>query len=266
MSTARNRANELYHAGGVTAVGAGGVRLMLHSAGVQNEYWRLRSRLAADPAPVRVNGTDAQFRNETGREYRTVRTFEGELPVVQTFVDDVTDSDVVWDCGANIGLFAVLGGQQGATVHAFDPIPSNARRTQENLDLNGIDGTAHAIALGSEAGTATIPTDSGSGANHSLAEEGDDIVVETGDSVAASADAPTVLKIDVEGMELDVLEGLEDSIDDVRLAYVEVHHRQLAERGESPDEVIAWFEERGFTVERVMQRDAQNEHIRATRH
>lgn len=82
-------------------------------------------------------------------------------------------------------------------------------------------------------------------------------LVTTGDSLVQSGElpAPTVVKIDVEGTELDVLHGLRGTVstDRCRLVYCELHPNALTVRGNAPDEVQAFLRECGFTLTTVQE-------------
>ena len=69
---------------------------------------------------------------------------------------------VVLDVGANIGLWtlalAKTAREVGAHVAAFEPLPPNAKRLQENVVLNAADDvvTVYAVALGDDCGSITL--------------------------------------------------------------------------------------------------------------
>ena len=52
---------------------------------------------------------------------------------------DLTEGDVVIDCGAQIGSFSLLAASRGARVLAFEPCPLNLERLRENVALNGLE-------------------------------------------------------------------------------------------------------------------------------
>lgn len=81
--------------------------------------------------------------------------------------------------------------------------------------------------------------------------------VTTGDSLvqADTLPRPTVMKIDVEGTELDVLHGLRQTLTEgrCRLVYCELHPNALAVRGTSPDAVRGFLRDCGFAVDTIQQ-------------
>ena len=127
------------------------------------------------------------------------------------------------DIGADIGTFAVtvgnsLKGYAGLRVHAFEQSPNSFKILAENIRINGLEGTSvlHNFALFSRDGVVmefqfnpVAPGSSG------LTLQGADadktkVLARTLDAVlgseASSFDA-IVFKIDVEGVEADVLDG-----------------------------------------------------------
>lgn len=66
----------------------------------------------------------------------------------------IENGDVVFDVGANIGLFALEAARRGAYVHAFEPLPATFGALQANARAAQI--TAHNLALGARAGTASF--------------------------------------------------------------------------------------------------------------
>jgi len=121
--------------------------------------------------------------------------------------------DLFADVGANIGSYTVLAaGAAGATCLSFEPHPATFAHLLDNVRLNDLGPmvTARNIALG--ASSATLSFTAGlDTVNHVLAEgevvsDAIHVPVEPLDSVLSGA-ALTVMKIDVEGFETEVLNG-----------------------------------------------------------
>jgi FkbM family methyltransferase len=78
--------------------------------------------------------------------------------------------------------------------------------------------------------------------------------VTTGDDLVSKNPhlIPNYVKIDVEGYELEVLEGMSSFLADptIKGIFVEVHFRQLAERDKpkAPAQIVALLRERGFST------------------
>ena len=170
------------------------------------------------------------------------------------------EGDVVWDVGANVGYytkrFAETVGPNGHVV-AFEPFPTTAERLRAQLQ-DTPNHSLQTLALGAEHGKVTMQ-DGGDelGATSRIVRAVDGGVViriATGDSVLVQneAPAPSVLKIDTEGFELDVLRGMGSLLrmPNVRAVFVEVHFGLLAERGQptAPAEIERLLQSAGFTT------------------
>ena len=126
---------------------------------------------------------------------------------------------VFWDVGANVGIYSVLFGKKfpAGKVIAFEPNISLHVLLSQNLDLNNVNNVRiENFALSNTKGVGQIETSKGrAGAgkiNSTLAEEyGDEsFPIITGDMyVQDFPDAmPSLIKIDVEGHEPEVIEGI----------------------------------------------------------
>ncbi len=123
---------------------------------------------------------------------------------------------VVFDVGANFGYYSLnlasaLNGK--GHVYAFEPSKGSFSRLQENINLNNLQSKITASRLGlSESGGAAFlhhdPTNSGA-ATVSHKDEGETISIDTLDNFCRANKIPRVdvIKIDVEGHELQVIKG-----------------------------------------------------------
>jgi FkbM family methyltransferase len=129
----------------------------------------------------------------------------------------VKPGDVVWDVGANVGLFAFAAAARGATVVALEPDVWLASLLRRSIAENGCPVSVLAAAASDSVGIADfVIAQRGRAANH-LAGAGTDQAggvrethktpTVTLDSLLKYFPAPSVLKIDVEGFELQVLRG-----------------------------------------------------------
>jgi len=156
----------------------------------------------------------------------------------------VQPGDIVWDIGANVGLytlrFAELVGNRGKVV-AFEPSTECCkllRKVTENLQsiqiYNNALGETYGTVLLQQGQDETFATSRVIDKN---VRDARTVQVEmlAGDSLIAdgSLQVPNVLKIDTEGYELEVLRGLRNTIRqfEVRTVCVEVHFGILTERG-----------------------------------
>lgn len=219
-------------------------------------------RRAPNPYPVELPGASARFDVSARTEYNRVSSFLDEEPVIETIVAELEDDDVYWDVGANIGTHAFLpaAAHPTASVVAIEPYHRNVTKLIRNRALNDLDNVSILpLALSDRSGTAELRGENdqpGYGA-FSLAGESDVEVVEVpvrpGDELIADGiPAPSVVKIDVEGGELAVLEGLEKTLSGgtVRTVFCEVHRHE----GVSEDAVTNRLREYGYAVTPIAER------------
>ena len=124
-----------------------------------------------------------------------------------------------WDVGANIGfytcLFATLAGPSGRVV-AFEPARRTRERLEENIRLNGLRNVRVVpSALGAREGRACIhyadaALFEGTASLHQIAQgrsTSEPVSVDTLDAFVERLGTPDLLKIDVEGAQLEVWRG-----------------------------------------------------------
>ncbi|MCU0517365.1 MAG: FkbM family methyltransferase [Oscillatoria sp. Prado101] len=159
---------------------------------------------------------------------------EGE---VELFKQILRPGDVAVDAGANIGAhtvyFAQAVGERGAVL-AFEPQRIVFQTLCANIALNSITNTyCYSVALGSTPGSIRVPPLNYSQLNNfgGLAlggySAGEPVEVRTLDSFAL--EKCRLIKIDVEGMELQVLQGAVKTVEKFKPAlYVENDRQEKA--------------------------------------
>lgn len=173
----------------------------------------------------------------------------------------VRPEDTVWDIGANIGVYASQFADRGATVVCFEPAPeaiAALRRRFEGAPASGARVQVVPIALSNARSTALFSADGSSPNNQiittSSAQPTVEIQVHTGDAALAefSLPSPNVMKIDVEGYELEVIQGMSRLLSSktLRSVFVEVHFALLHARGldHAPATILRLLREHGFQV------------------
>ncbi|HEY2407147.1 MAG TPA: FkbM family methyltransferase [Polyangiaceae bacterium] len=142
----------------------------------------------------------------------------------------------VYDIGANVGFFSILAARlvgHSGKILAFDPLPTNTQMVEYNAKLNGFEQVeVHRAALGNEDGEAAFVISSdpnwgklkGIGVPASVSGE-ERVVIHRIDSlVAGGLPAPELIKIDVEGAEVAVLEGGSSTLRTARpILFIDLH-------------------------------------------
>lgn len=235
------------------------------------KWSHLQYRLTDDTYDVEIGGARARFHIPTKNEWTDLRAIE-ERPIIDHLVSNLRRDDVFYDVGANLGLYSCLAADVVTQpVIAFEPHPDNADRLEDNADLNGADISVLRRALSDSTGQAdlTIVLDKVGSAGHTLVSGSapglDSITVPKirGDELIAkeALPHPTVLKIDVEGAEQAVLDGLEAALShpDCRLVYCETHANRLQNQGGSVADIRATLESHGFSVTDCPVREGRGE-------
>jgi FkbM family methyltransferase len=181
----------------------------------------------------------------------------GERRVNAAILNIIQPGDCVWDVGAHTGEYARQFLEQvgpNGQVVAFEPIPRSAALVGElgsepqlvvvEAALADTDGQTSFVVTG--------PTSSTSGTSHiGDSPEGVKVRVARGDSLLDEGfRQPDVVKIDVEGFEGDVLNGMPAVLSKVREVVVEVHFAALTERGipDDPLRILNLLRDKGFGV------------------
>jgi FkbM family methyltransferase len=146
---------------------------------------------------------------------------------------------VMCDCGADIGLFSALVLAKLpsiSTVIAFEPNPHAYEILKDNFDKLPVRATAYQSAVGRAHGRGRlVEPDYDRGAHAAFVEPCADgeVVITTIDSLAIDAANVLLLKIDVEGFELEVIEGAVETLRCVKafVATIEAHRNVVRRTG-----------------------------------
>jgi len=198
-------------------------------------------------------------------QFAIMRDGDFEPEVWNALVEQAEANEVVWDVGANIGSVGLRAAQNErvAEVHCFEPNPATFERLVRNVRSNpDLKVTAHGFALGDRRETA--PLFVGLEANRGLAGffphwTRDSVPVQcfSGDELIERGlcPAPTLIKLDVEGFELKVLQGLQRTLRSQPPKAI-VFENHLNEAGNLIDQAsVDFLESLGMTVLLVQSSD-----------
>ena len=228
-------------------------------------------RDASLPASVSVplNGFSSSFLVSSTDELHRTQTLGGEGRFLRRLLQEIRPAEVVYDIGTNLGLYAIFlakaVGAQGRVI-GFEPELRSFERCQENLQLNSLPNVkVFDRALGNEDREIVLAVDesAASGVHHIVGRRDGETSTRwqsakmvVGDRFIdmESLPVPNVIKIDVEGMEEEVLLGLAQTLHrpECRLIFCEVHFAVLDQRGrwDAPRRILYFLEECGFdTIE-----------------
>jgi FkbM family methyltransferase len=171
----------------------------------------------------------------------------------------------VVDVGANKGQFSLVAHYlfPDAKIHAFEPLESERRIYQSVISGPG---QIHSIALGAEKRTAEFFVASRADSSSLLApgkgqEEAYGVGLSSTTTVsvdrlenvisATELVAPVLLKLDVQGAELQVLRGAEGILPHVDAVYCEVSFVELYEQQPKASAIVSFLDRHGFTLSGV---------------
>jgi FkbM family methyltransferase len=179
----------------------------------------------------------------------------------------IKKNDIVWDIGANVGAYSLLIGKDfklkngAGHVYAFEPESSNFFSLNKNIQINSLSDyiTATPLAFSKQLNFNKFylsSLESGS-ATHSVIESKSDginfvpsyiqgIITLSIDLLIKKKNIPfpNHLKIDVDGHELEVIEGCLNTLKNKKLKYVIIEIAQNLSRGYVENLIIS----HGFRV------------------
>ncbi len=173
-----------------------------------------------------------------------------DSPIFRPWLESANKASVLIDAGANIGVWSVMAARrmsEGGRVFAFEPNPSTFVTLRDMARVAHGPGTIQPVqaALGQRRGTAHIVFDGDSTLAH-LGTAGIPVPLTTIDVFCESNQvAPSAIKIDVEGAELDVLRGARQVMATCRpTILLELHYRP--EMGCTPEALLPLLKDLGY--------------------
>jgi len=149
---------------------------------------------------------------------------KGELSVLRA-LNLLADSNKVFaDVGSHVGYYTCRMAVKCRHVHAFEPNPETLENLERNIRLNNLGNvTVHPIALGDRDEVKKLYSRS---ASSTLLEgyPSYDVVEVHVRRMDDVLDAVDIVKIDVEGYELNVLRGMKRILEDCKPSLVIEHH------------------------------------------
>lgn len=194
----------------------------------------------------------------------------GRPSIEEAFLESLQlEGQTVFDVGGYEGVFTLFfarrAGPAGRVI-TFEPNPRNHARIVENVRLNGFTHVrVLQVALGSAAGRGALVYPSDETARGSLERHiADDIrrekhvdavevEIDTVDrQIADGLPEPDFVKLDVEGLERDVLEGMRTLADRRHpTLYIEIHGADEQKKLENVSSVVTFLWDHGYDVRHI---------------
>ncbi len=189
---------------------------------------RVNTRLLQSAEPVyKLNSKYGPFSLSCANNvtFWRAHSFFTKEPDTLEWIDGFEEGDVLFDVGANVGLYSVYAGLKGHTVYAFEPEASNFALLNKNIFLNQLQDrvTAFNFAIAESngferlqisqmvAGSAlhSLDADSGFDGHAFSAVHTQGVQAYSLDSLSENSEfgVPNHIKIDVDGLEPDIIAG-----------------------------------------------------------
>lgn len=190
-------------------------------------YWTVFPFFIDEHYRATVGEAKTKFHLSTPAERHNLREsdFLGEREIIRHLLARVRPTDVFYDVGAQFGAYSCLVSDLlvGGTVVAFDPDTRRVSRIRNNFELNGVDGVVLPVALSDRQGSKNFKLSTG----ELTGNAGTEVETTTVDYLVKEeiVPEPTIMKVDVEGAELDVFRGMTETMDRSlpRVIYCETH-------------------------------------------
>lgn len=186
-------------------------------------------------------------------------TFYSKEPETIDWLNNLKSTDVLYDIGANVGLYSIYAGARGSQVLAFEPVYYNFSILNKNIAENNLGKAvvAYPIALSSkmEFGKMSLSNPTPGGAFSSFGKDGENEGIIQQGSISFSLDdlvenfdfpIPSAVKIDVDGLEAKIVEGMKKTLTNEKLTKILI---EIEETLASSKDIISTITEAGFRIE-----------------
>lgn len=172
-----------------------------------------------------------------------------DLPIKNWLHTALQPGDVFWDIGAHVGSMARIGIEHGAETVAIEPNPFASSRLIENVP----EATIIVAAAWRKTGeflSLWFNPDGNTGDVRALREPSTRVRVSTVsiDDLAKTLPPPSILKIDAQGAEGEILYGGERTLAETRAILLEISDDHLEQQGTSREKIRQWLEERDWLI------------------
>ena len=159
-----------------------------------------------------------------------------EVTRLQEFANALKQGYIVYDVGANVGIYSLcasLGVGSSGYVYAFEPLERNLRYLRQHITLNNLQNcTVIASAVCDKEETLAFSAARWQPSMARLSADGEIKVPSTTLDICIYGEkrlkSPNVIKIDVEGAELEVLSGATRAISEFHpMIFLEIHGAEL---------------------------------------
>jgi FkbM family methyltransferase len=223
---------------------------------------------------------------QDGRKFKTIEDglffrvfFEGiyEPELSTVFEQLVREDDTIVDVGGNFGWYATLFAKAAprGKVISYEPVPDTFEVLRENIAMNNMAENVelHPVCVGEQAGTVSFLRTGNSGLGHVATgnETGESIdiaIVTLDEQLHGLAGKIALIKIHVEGFELNVLRGSRQLLaaDHPPVVQVKLTDDRLERYGVSRHDICQFFRDCDMAVYELLPNGNLAETERPTQH
>lgn len=198
-----------------------------------------------------------------------------ELNFIHTLLQK---DDYFLDIGANIGIFSVLASEKCKNVFSFEPTPQTFDRLKENMELNHFPSTKlFRLALSTEKGDTEFNiSEDGMDAWNNISSSEDNpgfvkvkVQTETLDNLGNELNLPenakVIIKMDVEGWELNVMKGAQNFFEKYSpLMMIEFNDENFLRNDYCGKDLVLYLKSLGFDFYEMENGRLKSHEIRST--
>ena len=97
---------------------------------------------------VKTKNKEIRFNCPSARSLHDIATLDDNEPETLNFLNKLTNKDVLWDIGANVGVFTIYASKINKTqVVAFEPSASSYATLIKNIEINKVSTTVNAYNI-----------------------------------------------------------------------------------------------------------------------
>lgn len=96
---------------------------------------------------IRHKDTELLFSTPNLLNHYRVKTFSIKEPETLEWIDEFEENAVLWDIGANVGLYSCYAAKRKCMVYAFEPSVFNLEVLARNINLNSLNDRIYIVPL-----------------------------------------------------------------------------------------------------------------------
>lgn len=213
---------------------------------LQNKQWRLIHTSIKYLFFKQSNSKNMIVKSNIGKFFIRKNTIDFKLVnsayewfVIRVFKKEIVDADLFVDIGANIGTYSIIAAKEGLLTIAFEPTLSNFNSLLKNIELNKFKHLIKPFRFGLGTSNTEIefninPIKPGASGVNPIKKNGQKeiVTIKKFDELQIEeikTSKNVLVKIDVEGMELDVLNGMKDFIKSTKHLSIIIESKHIGE-------------------------------------